>query len=369
ETTTQLLIAIDVNRKKITETTPEFEHLKEEHEKMTRIYESTKETMIETKRKKQEILDKISNTQRDIRQKNKSRDITMLAVKECQQDTKQHMQKAHDDMLKLEEDIYEKGCRLETLEDENERFQKTIDYLNYQIELFNRFSQQSNIDIKHLDENNLGLLNILESGWNDDRKLEHRAAEKDLQYIDDLTVLLQHTEKRKVKVGSIVNRLIGELQHLKYYLEGMSNPSTPIISNPTPDHPSQTASSSRRSRHRSISDERVQSAITSPTTPLGSIKTRRRPQSARRGDLSAPTPIQLTDEVRQRVSIFVEDNFDIKSISSKKSSKHNTTSRSTGQRSARTDFSSWKSVVTSAPSPVDENDQRKTAMNPRVAFA
>ncbi|CAF4406897.1 unnamed protein product, partial [Rotaria sp. Silwood2] len=210
---------------------------------------------------------------------------------------------------------------------------------------------------------------ILESGWNDDRKLEHRAAEKDLQYIDDLTVLLQHTEKRKVKVGSIVNRLIGELQHLKYYLEGMSNPSTPIISNPTPDHPSQTASSSRRSRHRSISDERVQSAITSPTTPLGSIKTRRRPQSARRGDLSAPTPIQLTDEVRQRVSIFVEDNFDIKSISSKKSSKHNTTSRSTGQRSARTDFSSWKSVVTSAPSPVDENDQRKTAMNPRVAFA
>ncbi|CAF1358010.1 unnamed protein product [Rotaria sordida] len=366
--TAQLLIGIDVNRKKITETTPEFEHLKEEHEKMTTIYESTKETMIETKRKKQEILDKISNIQRDIREKNRSRDITMLAVKECQQDTKQRMEKAHDNMLTLEEDIYEKGCRLETLEDENERFQKTIDYLNYQIELFNRFSQQSNVDIKHLDENNLGLLNILESGWNDDRQLEHRAAKKDLQYIDDLTVLLQHTEKRKAKVGTIVHRLIGELQHLKHYLEGMSNPSTPAISNPAPDHPSQTISNSHR---RSTSEERIHSAVISPTTtPLDSTKTRRRPQSARRGDFSAPTPIQLTDEVRQRVSIFVEDNFDIKSISSKKSSKtHNTTSQSTGQRSARTDFSSWKSIVTSAPSPIDENDRRKTATNPKVAFA
>ncbi|CAF3561740.1 unnamed protein product [Rotaria sordida] len=376
--TAQLLIGIDANRKKITETTPEFEHLKEEHEKMTAIYESTKETMIETKRKKQEILDKISNIQRDIREKNRSRDITMLAVKECQQDTKQRMEKAHDNMLKLEEDIYEKGCRLETLEDENERFQKTIDYLNYQIELFNRFSQQSNVDIKHLDENNLGLLrieliaftyiDILESGWNDDRQLEHRAAKKDLQYIDDLTVLLQHTEKRKAKVGTIVHRLIGELQHLKHYLEGMSNPSTPAISNPAPDHPSQTISNSHR---RSTSEERIHSAVISPTTtPLDSTKTRRRPQSARRGDFSAPTPIQLTDEVRQRVSIFVEDNFDIKSISSKKSSKtHNTTSQSTGQRSARTDFSSWKSIVTSAPSPIDENDRRKTATNPKVAFA
>jgi hypothetical protein len=36
------------------------------------------------------------------------------------------MQKTHEDMLKLEEDIYEKGCRLETLNDENERFQKVF---------------------------------------------------------------------------------------------------------------------------------------------------------------------------------------------------------------------------------------------------
>jgi hypothetical protein len=36
------------------------------------------------------------------------------------------MQKAHEDMLKLEEDIYEKGCRLETLENENEQFQNVI---------------------------------------------------------------------------------------------------------------------------------------------------------------------------------------------------------------------------------------------------
>ncbi len=82
--------------------------------------------MIETKRKKQDILDKIANVQREIRDKNKSRDITILAVKTCQSETQERMQKAHEDMLKLEEDIYEKGCRLETLEKENERFQQVI---------------------------------------------------------------------------------------------------------------------------------------------------------------------------------------------------------------------------------------------------
>ena len=75
---------------------------------------------------------------------------------------------------------------------------------------------------------------ILESGWNDDRQLEDRSARKDLEYIDDLTTLLKHTEKRKAKVGSIVHRLIGELQQLKYYLEGMSNPSTPALPLATP---------------------------------------------------------------------------------------------------------------------------------------
>ncbi len=108
------------------------------------------------------------------------------------------------------------------------------------------------MDIKNLDENNHGLhgqfksivysfisflfpsIEILESGWKDDRQLEQKSAQKDLEYIDDLTVLLKHTEKRKVKVGTIVHRLIQELQQLKYYLEGMSNPATPALPIATP---------------------------------------------------------------------------------------------------------------------------------------
>jgi len=93
---------------------------------VTAAYELAKETMIETKRKKQEIFDKITSIERDIRDKNKSRDITVLAVKECQRETQEYMQKSHEDILKLEEDIYEKGSRLETLENENERFQNVI---------------------------------------------------------------------------------------------------------------------------------------------------------------------------------------------------------------------------------------------------
>ena len=100
--------------------------MKEEHAQVTAIYESTKETMIETKRKKQDILDQIAGVERTIRDKNKSRDITILAVRESQRKTQEQMQNAHETMLKLEEQIYEKGCRLETLEQENERFQQVV---------------------------------------------------------------------------------------------------------------------------------------------------------------------------------------------------------------------------------------------------
>lgn len=74
----------------------------------------------------------------------------------------------------------------------------------------------------------------MESGWQDDRLLENQSAQQDLAYIDVLTELLKKTEKRKAKVGTVVYRLIGELQQLKYYLEGMSNPPTPALPRSSP---------------------------------------------------------------------------------------------------------------------------------------
>ena len=263
--------------------------------------------------------------------------------------------------------------------------------MNYQMDLFNRFSEQSNVDIQNLDQDNHGLLGqskslsikdddcflleILESGWSDDRQLEDRSARKDLEYIDDLTTLLKHTEKRKAKVGSIVHRLIGELQHMKYYLEGMSSPSTPALPLSTPgikidvqfrfhsrvlDRSSRARSSHRR---RSVSEERAQTVNLPPSSPLEPLKTPRRPQSMMRGETT--TPIQLTEDVQQQVSEFVEDNFDIKTNSSKKPSKTTRINRSLARQSARTEFSSWQS----APSPTEDLEPRETTTNPRVAFA
>ncbi|UJR21799.1 hypothetical protein I4U23_024874 [Adineta vaga] len=294
EDTTQLLVSIDTNREKITEYTPEYERLVVEHEKVSAAYESAKELMIETKRKKQDVLDKIAQVEREIREKNKSRDIAILAVKECQRETQERMQKAHEEVLKIEEDIYDKGCRLETLEAENERFQKAIDYLESQINLFNRFNAQSGTDLKNIDASNFDLLGILKIGWNKDRQIENTAAQKDLEYIEILTALLKQTEKRKTKVGSIVHRLIGELQQLKYYLEGMSNPATPM-------RPLHMTSLSQQSRAgRSTSNERERSSIKSPTSQSDPSKSRRRSPSGSRGDRSARSPIHTNDDMQRR---------------------------------------------------------------------
>jgi hypothetical protein len=92
--------------------------------RVTKLYESTKDAMIESKRNKQDILDKIVNVERMIREKNQLRDANMLTVKQCQLTSQERWRKDHDDLMKLEEDIYTEGCRLETIEHENERFEQ-----------------------------------------------------------------------------------------------------------------------------------------------------------------------------------------------------------------------------------------------------
>jgi len=114
----------------------------------------------------------------------------------------------------------------------------------------------------------------------------------------------------------------------------MSNPLTPGTYSPyLPNQiycfifisvrPLQTTSNSQRSRtHRSVSNEREQSSIKSPTTPLDLSKTHQRPQSATRGDRSVRTPRSPT---QQHVSNSLENN------SSRKTTKNAKSSYSTGQ--------------------------------------
>jgi hypothetical protein len=111
----------------------------------------------------------------------------------------------------------------------------------------------------------------------------------------------------------------------------MSNPSTPSRYSPyLPNQiyrfifisvrPLQTTSNSQRSRTlRSVSNERDQSSLKSPTTPLDLSKTQQRPQSATRGDRSARSPTQ------QHVSNSCENN------SSRKTTNNAKSSYSTGQ--------------------------------------
>ena len=89
----------------------------------------------------------------------------------------------------------------------------------------------------------------------------------------------------------------------------------------------------------------------------------RRPQSTFYREGTLATPIQLTDDVQQQVSVFVEDNFDIETSPRKKPLKNTKT-----LRSARTDFSSWKSFPSSAPSPFDGNEKRKPMTDSTTAF-
>lgn len=128
QNTKTLKQSIEENEKKIEEETPEFERLTEEHRQTTHRYETTKEKMIETKRKKQELLDRIENLKRTINEKNTSRDLKISTIKERQREFQQQVERSNQDLMILEKEIYDKGCRLETLEFENEQFEKVIEF-------------------------------------------------------------------------------------------------------------------------------------------------------------------------------------------------------------------------------------------------
>ena len=126
ERTAQLLMATGITEQRVLEQTPEFEQLQKAYAQATKLYEAAKEAMIDTKRKKQDKIEKTTAVQQAIQEKIRARDVSMLAVKECQRDTQQRMQTSHDATIRLEKDIYEKGCRLEMLDTENERFRQVI---------------------------------------------------------------------------------------------------------------------------------------------------------------------------------------------------------------------------------------------------
>ena len=154
----------------------------------------------------------------------------------------------------------------------------------------------------------------------------------------------------------------------------MSTPATPLVPAETPgidtflyfpilsiilDRQSRTRSGRRR---RSLSAERPESTIVSLNSPVPPLTARRRPQSTARGDMTAATPFQLTDDVQQQVSMFVEDNFDIETSTKKKIPKHRK-----GKLSARTDFTAYKSPIDSARTPITDHEQKQTVTNTNMS--
>ena len=88
---------------------------------------------------------------------------------------------------------------------------------------------------------------------------------------------------------------------------------------------------------------------------------RERPQSATNAENSVPVPLQMTKDVRERVSHFVEDNFHIRPPSIMKK---------TPFKSPRARFLSDKSGSASLPpTPDNGTDHKKTPTTLRVAFA
>jgi hypothetical protein len=78
--------------------------------------------------------------------------------------------------------------------------------------------------------------------------------------------------------------------------------------------------------------------------------------------MTVPTPFQLTDDVQQQVSMFVEDNFEIETSTKKKIPKY-----TKGKLSARTDFTSYKSPINSARTPLTDHEQKQTSTNTKMS--
>merc|ERR1739838_862827 len=110
------------------------------------------------------------------------------------------MEKQQEEMEETEKDIYLLGCQLQTVMEENARFQNGIQVLKEEEEELERESKSNERMISEYSLESASIRSWLKENWIDDFDLQADATCRDEAVVDQIGGLLGSTSDREAKV-------------------------------------------------------------------------------------------------------------------------------------------------------------------------
>ncbi|XP_033734693.1 coiled-coil domain-containing protein 175-like isoform X1 [Pecten maximus] len=261
-------------KKKIEEQTPIFHDLEKLFEERTNAYDELKRGIAKMRQKKSALDEQIRKTLDTKDNLVGPREKMKESLKTKRIESIEQLKKQGEERQKMEREIYQAGCKLKTIIEENKKIEDGCN--KYQADM-DELQKQMNDDerVKERLQNTLDEVKVgLTESWQSDRDMEERYTERDQLIVDDLGKLMHKTEKRSEKISEISDNLEGELAVLAGFLENLATRrprDTPV---------SRTRSS--RSIHLARQGTEISTQINTPIPPILSSPKKHDAQSPRK---------------------------------------------------------------------------------------
>ncbi|XP_069116380.1 coiled-coil domain-containing protein 175-like isoform X3 [Argopecten irradians] len=267
--------AIVEKKKKIEEQTPIFHDLEKVFEDRTNAYDELKRGIAKMRQKKSALDEQIRKTLDAKDNLVRPREKLKESLKTKRAESIEQLKKHGEERQKMEREIYQAGCKLKTIIEENKKIEDGCKkYQDDMDELQKQMDEDERVKERLQDTLGEGKVGLIES-WQSDRDMEERYTERDQLIVDDLGKLMHKTEKRSEKITEISDNLEGELAMLAGFLENLATRrprDTPV---------SRTRSS--RSIHLARQGTEISTQLNTPIPPIPmSAKKKRDLQSPRK---------------------------------------------------------------------------------------
>ncbi|XP_069116379.1 coiled-coil domain-containing protein 175-like isoform X2 [Argopecten irradians] len=214
--------AIVEKKKKIEEQTPIFHDLEKVFEDRTNAYDELKRGIAKMRQKKSALDEQIRKTLDAKDNLVRPREKLKESLKTKRAESIEQLKKHGEERQKMEREIYQAGCKLKTIIEENKKIEDGCKkYQDDMDELQKQMDEDERVKERLQDTLGEGKVGLIES-WQSDRDMEERYTERDQLIVDDLGKLMHKTEKRSEKITEISDNLEGELAMLAGFLENLA---------------------------------------------------------------------------------------------------------------------------------------------------
>lgn len=214
---------IEARKTELTTHTPIFQDLEAFYHKRTEEYDAMKKLIVVLKNKKLGLEDSIKRAKETKESLKAPQEVLRTDLKNHRTRVMSQIKQHGSGMQDLEQQIFEAGCQLRLVMEENTRFEEACAKLQRELsELDNQ--RQENEKIKLASQNDLARQKSeLSRKWDADNMMQEFFASRDQATAEAFGRLLDKTGKRENRIDEITDKLRDELGMLSDFLDNIAS--------------------------------------------------------------------------------------------------------------------------------------------------